>query len=245
LATMMMTMEMMRPKVCDPILENRSRIEETLLRIPTPSSDDLKLAASTISPESLKEARGAIEARSCKFLTKLDILERGLDKVRTFQDAKKFSCALAMYQLAYLPTKPETCPFCVQHSGGNRCEGCGYAKTHGGRCDKDTSAFAQFIEAIYDLAGAIHSIQDEGENKGADPLDLDLAKKSLQESIYTSREATMRFISDISNDSTYELMETKARYIGEILQAMPLELMNSKDAKLAHLRSYEKLERYW
>lgn len=240
-------MEMMRPKARYPIPENRSAdgVDSLRMQMPTPSSDDIKLAASTISSESLKEARGAIEARSCKFLTKLDILEQGLDKVRTFQDAKKFSCALAMYQLAYLPTKPETCPFCVQHSGGNRCEGCGYAKTHGGRCDADTSAFAQFIEAIYDLAGAIHSIQDEGENKGADPLDLDLAKKSLQESICASRKATMWFISEISNDSTYKLMETKARYIGEILQAMPIELINSKDAKLAHLRSCEKLKRYW
>ena len=242
----MMTMETMRPKACDLTLENCSvEQEETLLRMPTPSSDDLKIAASTITPESLSEARGAIEARSCKFLTKLDILEGGLDKVRTFQDAKKFSCALAMYQLAYLPTKPETCPFCVQHSGGNRCEGCGYAKTHGGRCDADTSAFAQFIEAIYNLAGAIHSIQDGGENDGPAHLNLDLAKKRLQESIRKSRVATMRFISEISNDSTYKLMETKARYIGEILQAMPIELMNSNDAKLAHLRSCEKLRRYW
>jgi len=40
-------------------------------------------------------------------------------------------------------------------------------------------------------------------------------------------------------------MERKAQYIGEILQAMPIELINSKDAKLAHQCSCEKLKRYW
>ena len=238
---------MMRPKDCEQIPTCRSAADgEDQLRMPTPSSDDLKLAASTIPHESLSEARGTIEAKSSKFLAKLDILERGLDKVCTVQDAKKFSCALSMYELAYLPTKPETCPFCVQHSGGNRCEGCGYAKTHGGRCDKDSSAFAQFIEAVYDLAGAVHSIQDKGKGEeGAEPPDLDRAKNILFESICTSRKATVRLISEISSDSAYKLMGRKARYIGEILQAMPIELMNSKDAKLAHQRSCEKLERYW
>ena len=146
-----------------------------------------------------------------------------------------------MYQLAHLPTRPQTCPFCVQHSEGNRCQGCGYALTHGGRCDAETSAFGQFIEAVYDLARIIHDHQD---GKGPQ-ISADKGRDLLKESIHISRKATESLIEELPLASTDQFMEIKARYIEEILREMPSELMASDEVDLALQYVLEKLEDYW
>ena len=62
----------------------------------------------------------------------------------------KFARALSLTLLGHLPTRPGTCPFCIQYDRDQACTGCGYAATHG-RCDAEDSAFSLFIEAFQEL----------------------------------------------------------------------------------------------
>ena len=204
--------------------------------------EDRKRAAATIDPASLEDARRAIAVGCRHFLKRLDMLEEGLVNVRTAQDINRFSRALSMYLLASLPLKPETCPFCVQHSGGNRCQGCGYAETHGGRCDADTSAFGQLIEAVYDLAGEIHEIREDPPFASLDP---DEAGEWLENSIRRSREAAEILLAEISEAGVSELMAAKRGYIEAILKALPADLIGSPEVDRSIEEVRAKLERYW
>jgi hypothetical protein len=204
--------------------------------------EDKKRAAATIDPRSLEEAKGAIVVGCRLFLKRLDRLEEGLEKVLTVQNINRFSRALSMYLLASLPLKPETCPFCVQLSGGNHCQGCGYAETHGGRCDADTSAFGQLIEAVYDLAGEIHQIRDDPPVPG---IDFDEGREKLKNSIGRSRDAVEVLLAAISEAGVSDLMAAKRGYIEAILDALPADLISSPEVgrSLGEVRA--KLERYW
>lgn len=204
--------------------------------------EDKERAAAAIDPSSLKEAKEAIDVGCLLFLERLDRLEGGLMRVRSAQDVNRFSRALAMYLLASLPLKPEFCPFCVQHSGGNRCQGCGYAETHGGRCDADASAFGQLAEAVIDLAGVIHEVRESPSVPAIDPAE---ARERLKDSIDRSRKAARDLLVAVSGASVSQLMEAKRSYIGAILKALPVDLIGSSEV----FRSLEvvgaKLERYW
>ena len=204
--------------------------------------EDRARAAVTIDLLSLEEAKGAIAVGCRLSLKRLDRLERGLEKVRTAWDAGRFARALSMYLLASLPLMPRTCPFCVQHSGGNRCGGCGYAETHGGRCDAETSAFGQLIEAVYDLAGLIHAIRDGPSTGAADPED---AKRGLAASIARSREAAERLLAELAGAEVSGLMEAKRGYVGAILDALPAGIIGSTEVDRAIKEVKSKLERYW
>lgn len=202
----------------------------------------LERAAASIDGVSLEEAKGAIAARCRIFLRQLDLLEGGLDRVNTAGEARRFALALSMFLLASLPLRPETCPFCVQHSGGCRCEGCGYAETHGGRCDADSSAFGHLTEAVDDLAGRLHRLRtDEGAGAG-DPTD---AREGLRSSIARSREAAVRLLADVAGADVAGLMEAKRGYVEAILEAIPAGIIGSRkvDEPLEGVR--EKLDRYW
>jgi len=202
----------------------------------------LERAAASIDGDSLDGAKGAIAARCRIFLKQLDLLDGGLEKVRTAGDGRRFALALSMFLLASLPLRPETCPFCVQHSGGNRCEGCGYAETHGGRCDAETSAFGQLAEAVDDLAGLLHRLRTDGDAGAVDPED---ARNKLKTSIARSREAAERLLAGIAGADVGELMAAKRAYIGAILDALPAGIVGSRkvDEPLEGVR--EKLARYW
>lgn len=204
--------------------------------------EDREMAADTIDPWSLEEAKGAIAVGCWEFLKRLDRLEKGLKNVLTAQDISRFARALSMYLLASLPLRPETCPFCVQHSGGNRCQGCGYAETHGGRCDAETSAFGQLIEAVYDLAGEVHQIQDDPLVSG---LDLDKGRGRLKSSIGRSREAAEILLVAICDAAVSGFMESKRGYIKAILKALPLDLIGSPEVERSLQDVRVKLERYW
>ncbi len=199
-------------------------------------------AAATIDPESLEEAEEAVAIGCRLFLNRLDRLEAGLANVRTPQDAGQFARALSMYLLASLPLRPETCPFCVQHSGGNRCQGCGYAETHGGRCDAETSAFGQLIEAVYDLAREIHEIR---EDSSVPEIDLDVGRERLKNSIGRSRGAAEVLSAAISVARVSDLMAAKRGYIEAILDALPLDLIASPEIERGLEEVRAKLERYW
>jgi hypothetical protein len=204
--------------------------------------EDKKRAAATIDLSSLKEAKEAIAIGCQLFLKRLDRLEWGLMRVRTAQDVNRFSRALSMYLLASLPLKPEACPFCVQNVGGNRCQGCGYAETHGGRCDADASAFGQLVEAVIDLAGKIHEIQ---EGSSVPAIDPDEARKRLKDSISWSREAAEGLLATTKEASVSGLMEAKRYYIEVILKALPADLIGDSEVFRFLEEVGSKLERYW
>jgi hypothetical protein len=204
--------------------------------------EDKERAAATIDSLSLKEAREAIAVGCQLFLKRLDRLEGGLMRVRSAQDVNRFSRALAMYLLASLPLKPETCPFCVQNVGGNRCQGCGYAETHGGRCDADASAFGQLVEAVIDLACVIHEIQ---EGPAVPAIDPDEAIERLKDSIDRSRKAARDLLAATSTASVSSLMEAKRGYIEAILKALPSDLIGSSEVFRSLKEAESKLVRYW
>lgn len=81
----------------------------------------------------------------------------------------------ALTMLGQLPTRPETCPFCLQYGSDPSCRGCGYALSHS-RCDSDASAFSLFIEAFQELGKAIYQ---DVEGPQPDPLE---ARKLLRAS---------------------------------------------------------------
>jgi hypothetical protein len=204
--------------------------------------EDRDRAAATIEAQNLEEARRAIAVGCRLFLKRLDRLEAGLENVRTARDAGRFALATSMYLLASLPLKPETCPFCVQNVGGNRCEGCGYAETHGGRCDAETSAFGQLIEAVYDLAGEIHEIREDPPFASLDP---DEGRERLENSIRRSREAAEALLAEISEAGVSELMVAKGDYIEQILGALPMDFIASPEVERSLEDVRAKLKRYW
>ncbi|MGB3944113.1 MAG: hypothetical protein WBK88_04905 [Methanothrix sp.] len=204
--------------------------------------EDRARAAATIDPRSLAEARGAVEARCRLFLRRLDLLEAGIEKVRRSGEARRFALALSMYLLASLPLKPDACPFCVQHSGGCRCEGCGYAESHGGRCDAETSAFGQLAEAVDDLAGLLHRLGTDGDAGASDPKD---ARCRLRSSIDRSRDAAVRLLAEVAGANVAGLMEAKRGYIEAILDALPAGIIGSGEVDGSLEGAREKLARYW
>ena len=206
------------------------------------SPEDKARAAAKILPRSLEEARGAVEARGLLFLRRLDRLEAGLERVGTPREAERFARATAMFLLDSLPLRPEACPFCVQNAGGNRCEACGYAKTHGGECDIETSAFGQLIEAVIDLAGEIHEIRDDPSTGAVDPEE---AKMELEASLARSREAAEALFADIAEADVSGLMEAKRAYIGAILEALPAGIIGSRKVDRRIEMVAFRLEGYW
>jgi hypothetical protein len=212
---------------------------------------ELEAAAATIRPDSLEKAKAAIISRCGEYLARLNLLERALDKgkVRTPPDARKFSRALALFQLAYLPARPQTCPFCIQHSGVARCQGCGYASTHGGRCDAETSAFGQLIESLYELATQIHQIPYEGvtssDLSAQNEAEVERSRERLLSSIRESRAAAEEMMAELPEASTSRLMEIKARYMDRTLQALPVDQMESEEVEKKLQEVRERVKRYW
>lgn len=107
---------------------------------------DLEEAAASIDAASLDAARKAVLRGCQELIFWLEHFCRQLDKVEP-EGLHKFARALSLTVLGHLPTRPEGCPFCIQHGKSQSCRGCGYAATHG-RCDLDRSAFNLFIEAF-------------------------------------------------------------------------------------------------
>ena len=210
---------------------------------------DLEDAAGAISSDTLIKARTAIEIDCREFIRWSGVLMESLDnKVKSLDDARRFARALALYQLGYLPAKPGTCPFCIQYSADRSCAGCGYASTHGGRCDLDTSAFNQFIEALHELGRVIYQDNSnpytDSEENGSESIDVEEAKRMLRCSIEGSSQAACNLIKDLDGASSLRFMEIKADYLYTLLKIIP-EFLLSKDAKNALYRVRETLSIYW
>ena len=184
----------------------------------TDRASELEAAASLITLESLDAANAAVIISCQEYLRRADLFSLRLATVRQ-EELHKFGRALALTLLGHLPTRPGTCPFCIQHERSRSCQGCGYAETHG-RCDADDSSFSLFIEAFQGLGRAIY--QDTGK-LNCHPDD---ARRRLKASIQVSRDLAMQMIENLPSNSALELMERKARYLDQMIRVLPMALMD-------------------
>lgn len=175
----------------------------------------------------MQRARGAIRARAEEFLKVLEDVEQSLP--RCSDGAGGLARALALLELAYLPLRPEMCPFCNEYAD-ERCSECGYAETHGGICNTESSRFVQLSDAIMDLGTAV---------KFSDPDDI--AEEKIQSSICSARLVTNALLSELEKLDASGLMRAKAVYIKEILRALPVR------GALDQLRQIciQRAELYW
>ncbi len=177
---------------------------------------DLEEAAASIKPESLDMARKAVRAVCQEQIFWLGLFRRRLNDVEP-ESLNKFARAFSLTMLGHLPTRPESCPFCLQYGKSRSCEGCGYAATHG-RCDSDQSAFSLFIEAFSELGRAIY------QDTGGLCCHPDEARQILDRCISSSCSQAGEMMEDIATLSARELMERKARYLEQMIGILPVGL---------------------
>jgi hypothetical protein len=202
----------------------------------TDRAGELEAAASLIDTESLDAAKAAIVMVCQEYLLWADLFQRRLESVEPDQ-LHKFARALALTLLGHLPTRPDTCPFCIQYGKSQSCQGCGYAATHG-RCDCSDSSFSLFIEAFQELGKAIY--QDTGQLN----CPPDEARQRLNDSIQGSRALAERMMADLPSASALALMERKARYLDQMIRLLPVELLDREVAERCRLVQ-ETLSNYW
>ncbi|VVB69281.1 Uncharacterised protein [uncultured archaeon] len=181
---------------------------------------ELEAAAEDIDPESLEAAKAAVAFGCEEQLRWIETLSLRLDTVDP-GDLQKFARALALIMLGHLPTRPGTCPFCLQYGSDRGCYGCGYALTHG-RCDRDDSAFNLFIEAFQELGRTIY--QDTGELH----CPQDKAERLLRISLLASAETAKRMLADLLLASALQFMERKAAYLDRMIGLLPLEILSEE-----------------
>jgi hypothetical protein len=199
------------------------------------SPNKLNEAARELDSGSVEAAKSAI-ARGCEEVLRwADLFAERLEKIGD-ADLHKFARALALSQMGHLPTRPETCPFCLQYSQ-LQCRGCGYALIHG-RCEDQLSAFSRFIEAFTDLGKAIY--QDSSGLR----VPPEQARIVLQSSISASADAARALLCDLRGASSRELMELKAAYLRRTIDLLPLSLLGSAVEERRNAVR-ESLKDYW
>ena len=202
----------------------------------TNRSEGLEAAASAINPESLQAAKAAVAVGCEEHLRWAEIFSRRLDTVDP-PDLHKFARALALTMLGHLPTRPGTCPFCLQYGSDRSCRGCGYALTHV-RCDSDDSAFSQFIEAFQELGSVIYQDSDELRRPPTE------AKGLLRISLLASAEAAKQMRSDLSSASALQFMERKVVYLDRMIGLLPLAILSEETGERCR-DVQKKLNDYW
>ncbi len=197
---------------------------------------ELEAAAKDIDLTSLQAAKGAVTASCKEYLCQAKMFSQRLETVEA-KDLHKFARALALTMLGHLPTRPGTCPFCIQYGSDRSCRGCGYALTHG-RCDSDDSAFSLFIESFQELGRVIY--QDTGE-LGCPPAK---AKRLLRIYLSASAEATVQLLADLPSTSALQFMKRKAAYLDQMIRFVPFALL-SEEIRDTGRDVQKKLENYW
>jgi hypothetical protein len=199
------------------------------------SARELDDAARELDPGAVESAKSAM-ARCCEdSLRWADLFAERLETILD-ADLYKFARALALCQLGHLPTRPETCSFCLQYAP-IQCRGCGYALTHG-RCEDQLSAFSQFIEAFTDLGKSIY------QDTGSLCLPPAQARIVLRSSISASSHAARALLRDLPGASGRELMELKAAYLERGIELLPLSLLESVVEEKRNVVR-ESLKDYW
>jgi hypothetical protein len=202
----------------------------------TERAKELEAAASKIDPASLQAAKAAIDENCQDYLLWSDRFSSRLETIKP-EELHKFARALSLTLLGHLPTRPGTCPFCIQYDRDKSCTGCGYAATHG-RCDAEDSAFSLFIEAFLELGRVIYQ---DTEGVSADSI---LAERRLCYALQASTGRTMRMMEEIKGCSALQLMDKKARYIGEMIGLLPCDLLCSEVEERLHMVN-DVLKNYW
>jgi hypothetical protein len=202
----------------------------------TDRASEIEAAASLITTESLDAANAAVVTCCQEYLRRADLFSPRLATVRP-EEMHKFGRALALTILGHLPTRPGTCPFCIQYGRSQSCQGCGYAGTHG-RCDADDSSFSLFIEAFQELGRSIY--QDTGKLN----CHPDEAGRRLRTSIEVSRHLAMQMIGSLPSNSALELMERKAWYLDQMIRVLPMALLD-QEVEERRLLVQKALLNYW
>jgi hypothetical protein len=199
-------------------------------------AQELRAAAQAIDSDSLRQAKTAVSVACEEYLRWADLFIRRLETVEP-SELHRFARAFSLTLLGHLPTRPETCPFCIQYGRDRSCQGCGYARTHG-RCDADSSSFSLFIEAFQDLGRVIY------QDTSIPSIDEAQAKRMLQISISSSAKVARRMMEDLPSATTMELMALKAAYLAEMLGLLPVVLLSVEVQE--HLAQVlEVLRNYW
>ncbi|HNY35482.1 MAG TPA: hypothetical protein PKK68_12550 [Methanothrix soehngenii] len=199
---------------------------------------ELEAAANGIDPASLLEARAAMDINCREYLRWVDLFSRRLESIEP-ERLHQFARALSLTLLGHLPTRPATCPFCIQYGNDKSCKGCGYEATHG-RCDADDSAFSLFIESFQKLGQSIYQDTDAGRLIGSSTK----TKEILSAVLIATRELTVRFQEDLPSLSTLQLMGRKQMYISGMVLLLPISLF-SIDVQRNFSILQDRLRGYW
>jgi hypothetical protein len=178
---------------------------------------ELKAAAEAIDPAALQAAKDAIAASCQEYIRWADLFSRRLESLPD-EKLHQFARAFALTLMGQLPTRPGTCPFCIQYGRDRACAGCGYAATHG-RCDEDDSAFSLFIEAFQELGRVIY--QDTGELG----CSAEQARQKLYSCIKASARLALQMEPALDCANTCDLMQLKADYIRAMVELIPAPLL--------------------
>jgi hypothetical protein len=186
----------------------------------TDRAEELEAVAEAIDTISLEAAKTAVVAVCEEYIRWADLFSLRLMTIKP-SEIHKFARALALTMLGHLPTRPDTCPFCIQYGKDRNCQGCGYALTHR-RCDCIDSSFSIFIEAFQELGRAIY--QDIGENRSM-PKE---AKAMMYVWLEDSIKITSEMKEDLVNASCQQLMECKACYLNEMICTIPMAFFSEE-----------------
>lgn len=204
----------------------------------TNRANELETAARKIDMASLQAAKAAMEINCRQYLRWADLFSRRLETIEP-EKLHQFARALSLTLLGHLPTRPATCPFCIQYGNDKSCKGCGYAAAHG-RCDADDSAFSLFIESFQELGGSIYQDQDAGRLIGS----CTQTKETLSAVLQASREMTVGFQEDLPSLSTLQLMRRKQMHISGMVLLLPASLF-SEDVQRNISILLDRLRGYW
>jgi hypothetical protein len=199
-------------------------------------AQELIAAASAIDPHTLQTAIAAIDVNCREYQRWAELFSCRLESVAP-GELHKFARALSLTLLGHLPTRPGTCPFCIQYDRDQACTGCGYAATHG-RCDADDSAFSLFIEAFQELGRSVY--QDTGKLCCSHHD----ARMHLNLFIKVSRDVAMRLQEDLPLAGAQRLMELKAAYLDTMIWLLPVLLL-SEEVQERSLLLRRMLLNYW
>lgn len=204
----------------------------------TNRAKELEAAANGIDPASLQAAKAAMDINCREYLRWAGLFSRRLETIEP-EKLHHFARALSLTLLGHLPTRPATCPFCIQYGKDKSCKGCGYAATHG-RCDADDSAFSLFIESFQELGRSIY--QDTASVRSNSPQMQ--TKEILFAVLQASQELTGRLQGELTSLSTLQLMRRKQVYIDSMILLLPLSLF-SEDVQRNYSILQDCLHGYW
>jgi hypothetical protein len=199
----------------------------------------LETAAKDIDLANLEEAKAAVADLCREYIRWVQMFSSRLEGL---PDAKlhNFARSFSLTMLGHLPTRPGTCPFCIQYGRDRSCTGCGYAATHG-RCDADDSAFSLFIESFFELGKLI--LQDTTAPYEADS-DADEKKRLLSLLLGSSGTLASQMQESLPSLSTLQFMQRKQMYISRMIEFIPLSLL-SDDVERQFCVLQDRLKRYW